>query len=398
MTSFSRIVSLSVLVAFVLTPVFMYAQTDQAMTPPPPVAQPLVREGTLATKLAEVLKVGNPANEAEAESGLTSAGIAPKNGWIADYPVTPDIVGELQNSISYAATAGTLPMEQGAALKAFQDVIAGYNLTVKADTERRSIKETSAPTYPDSTVIYNYYYNEGPPVVTYYAPPYDYWYLYSWVPYPFWWWGFWYPGFFVLADFHFDIHGHRHGHHGWDGHHEFISNHFRDPGTGRISRIDPVNRAFGGTVTGNAGSRWSTPSAQRSAAAIYNNSRSLTTGRSIASPASSFRSREGSIPSGNYGRGSISTVPGGRTVGNRSYYRGQTFSQPAQGSSYIGSRPLSTSSRGSRAYNAPSVSRSLSTPSGGSRAYNAPLVSRGYSGGGSRGSFGGGGFFGGMKR
>jgi hypothetical protein len=51
-------------------------------------------------------------------------------------------------------------------------------------------------------VINNYYYVEGPPVVTYYSPPEPYGYLYSWTPYPFWSSGVYFPGFFVLHDFH----------------------------------------------------------------------------------------------------------------------------------------------------------------------------------------------------
>ena len=47
---------------------------------------PLIREGDFAIKLVEALKVGQAKSEAEAESILASVGIAPKNGWIADYP------------------------------------------------------------------------------------------------------------------------------------------------------------------------------------------------------------------------------------------------------------------------------------------------------------------------
>ena len=56
---------------------------------------------------------------------------------------------------------------------------------------------------PGTEVVNNYYYDYGPPVVTYYPPPDPYNYLYSWVPYPFWWGpGFYFSGFFILHDFH----------------------------------------------------------------------------------------------------------------------------------------------------------------------------------------------------
>lgn len=338
---------LMILTAFVLAPVLVNAQTDQPAVAGPPLSQPLVREGTLATKLADVFKVGTPANEAAAESALTAVGIAPRNGWIGDYPVTPDIVGELQSSVSQAAESGRLTMGKEAALKTFRDVITGYSLSVKADNVGQVTGNTPAVPYPDTAVINNYYYDEGPPVVTYYAPPPDYWYLYSWVPYPFWWSDFWFPGFFVLADFDIVIHGHGYYHHDGHGRDEFISNHFRDPGTGSMSRIDPANRAHGGTITNRGGSRWSTLSAQRSAAAIYSHGRSFTMSRSSGTPAPSF-----GAPSRNYGRAGVSTLPGGRTYSDRGYYNGRTFSQPTYRMPYGGGRSFNVPSRGWRSYSA----------------------------------------------
>jgi len=75
-------------------------------------------------KLAEALKIGEVKSEAEAESKLASVGIAPKNGWIADYPVTPDMIGELQNAIGEAANSNKIAMNKDEALKAFQGLNA----------------------------------------------------------------------------------------------------------------------------------------------------------------------------------------------------------------------------------------------------------------------------------
>jgi hypothetical protein len=41
-------------------------------------------------------------------------------GWIADYPVTPDIIGELQSSIGAAADSGRLALNKDAAMMALQ--------------------------------------------------------------------------------------------------------------------------------------------------------------------------------------------------------------------------------------------------------------------------------------
>jgi hypothetical protein len=89
----------------------------------PPVSQPLVREGNFAIKLVEVLKLGTAKNEAEAESRLASIGIAPKNGWIANYPLTPDIIGELRRAIGLALDSGKIAMNKDEALMAVQILI-----------------------------------------------------------------------------------------------------------------------------------------------------------------------------------------------------------------------------------------------------------------------------------
>ncbi|HXW68934.1 MAG TPA: hypothetical protein VEJ88_04950 [Dissulfurispiraceae bacterium] len=247
----SLLIFLSILIAFALIPALSNAQTDQPSAANTLLAPALIREGDLAVALAEGLKLGAPKNEAEAEDELNSAGISPRNGWIADYPATPDIIGELQASISAAADSGKLGVGREAALKTFQQVLSGDNLPVNADLTGNGPAETAAPNYPDTSAIDNYYADEGPPVVSYYAPPADYAYLYSWVPYPFWWEDFWFPGFFVLSDFNVRVHGHH-------GHDVFITNHFHDTRTGSISRIDPANRFHGGTV----GTVWSSPSAR----------------------------------------------------------------------------------------------------------------------------------------
>jgi hypothetical protein len=57
------------------------SQTQQG----PPVAQPLVREGDFAVKLAATLNLGNPTDEAVAEDMLAKAGVAAE-WWLSDYP------------------------------------------------------------------------------------------------------------------------------------------------------------------------------------------------------------------------------------------------------------------------------------------------------------------------
>lgn len=232
------LIALLVIGLAVFAPAMVYASPETA----PPVGAPLVREGALAVKLAAALGLGAGMDEAAAESRLGDLGISPRNGWIADYPVTPDITGELQQALIDAADNSRLPMGRDEALKKFYDVNMELGLSVVPYADD-SIRQSSSEDYPAQTTVNNYYYSSGPPVVTYYAPPPDYVYLYAWVPFPFWSWGFWFPGFYVLHDFHKTI--------VIDRRVVYVSNHYRGPGHKRVYVVDPVKRHLHtGTVYG----------------------------------------------------------------------------------------------------------------------------------------------------
>lgn len=221
----------------------VYAQAEQAKTALPPVAQPLIREGEFAVKLVSVFQLGAGVDEVEAENLLAQAGIAPGNGWIADYPVTPDIAGELQKAVSSAADSKKLTISKDEAVKRFQDAIADIKVSVKPYAGNPPESQPSGPeSYSNPADINNYYTTEGPPVITYYSPPHDYLYLYALVPYPFWWNNFWFPGFYILNDFHRVVIVH--------GRVLFVTNHFNDIKAHRVFRIDPVRRFRGTTYAG----------------------------------------------------------------------------------------------------------------------------------------------------
>jgi hypothetical protein len=228
----------------VFLPVMALAQAGQAKAVPPPISQPLVTEGTLAVSLVAALGVSSTTDEVEAESNLGDIGIAPRNGWIAEYPVTPDIAAEVQQSVATAADDEQLSFNWDEAVKRFADTVAGLGMTVRSYTgsEPTTDQPVSCEIYPNPAMINNTYSTEGPPIVTYYCPPPDYYYQYAWVPYPFWWTSFWFPGFFVLRDFdrHVFIHNH------------FVrfSNHFNDIRLHHAFRIDPVERFYGRTFAG----------------------------------------------------------------------------------------------------------------------------------------------------
>ena len=322
----------SLVVALVVVPMGVYGQeetsgppptplTDQMSAKTPPVEQPLVPEGVFAVQLAEALKMGRTQDEAQAESMLSGIGIEPKNGWIAGYPVTPPVIGEIEKGVAGAADAGKLSMGKEQAMKAVGDLKAKLGLSVTSEaapsgnpggpliynviykytdkdrvihftnqyetipTEyRNQVKIIREPVQPPSSgepanentetannylpnpnpeVINNYYYNDGPPVVTYYAPPDPYYYLYSWVPYPFWYSGFFCRGFFVLHDFHRHIFV--------NGRPFVVTNHVVNAGTHKTFIVDPVTRSLRGSTVAN---RVTSPQA-------FNSARVQTSARTI---------------------------------------------------------------------------------------------------------------------
>jgi hypothetical protein len=401
----------------------MGAQPGKTATQAPPVAAPLTREGDFAIKLVEALKIGRVESEAEAESMLASMGIAPKNGWIADYPVTPDIIGELEKAISEAANAKRLPMGKDEALRVFRTAAVELELPIIAEIPDRYAESPYPMTpqyaepYTEPTVINNYYYTEGPPVMTYYPPPPDYYYLYGWIPSPFWYSGFYFPGFYILHDFHRVAYRH--------GYPYTISNHMRDHRTGRINTIRPERRREGGTLGagGTPPTRgFNSTEARNGARSIYERSRERV---AMGNPTTSAKDRGLNNRNPAYGRSGQGTE---RQVynreGNSSGFnnRNSNYAKPPvvdrrmsrnpneTGSNSMNDRTFNRSSSVSRQYgmnfqrppsgetrsfNQPSrgSERSFSAPpqGGGQQYFNSPPTgNRGFSGsyqGGNHGSF-----------
>jgi hypothetical protein len=263
-------------VSFLLVPVFAASQSTDPAAQPPPVAPSLVREGDFALKLVEVLKLGEAQDEAEAETILATSGIAPKNGWISDYPVTPDVIGELEKAVGEAADAKRLPMEKDEALKALRTAAVEMELPIVVELPGRYAEGPSptTPEYAESSALDHYYDAEGPPVVTYFPPPPDYGYLYAWVPSPFFFSGYFFPGFFILHDFHKTIIVKKKV--------VVVSNHVVDRNTRRVLIVDPVKRSTGALIRAEERSRrgFVTPEARRGAGAIFERSRERAISRS----------------------------------------------------------------------------------------------------------------------
>ncbi|MGD0662907.1 MAG: hypothetical protein ABSD38_33050 [Syntrophorhabdales bacterium] len=226
----------------VAAPLALNAQEGQVA---PPVNVSTVREGDFAVDLEQALGVGSSRDEVEAETTLGNLGVAPRNGWIADYPVTPDILNELQQAAAGVADAGKLSIGRDEAMALVNGVAAKEGIASTAYNGPPPTGANPPPAgegYPSPADIGDYYTEEGPPVVTYYGPPPDYYYLYAWVPYPFFCEGFWFPGFYILHDFHRVIL--------FNGRPCFVSNHFNDVSVHRVFRVDPRARFSSRTYAG----------------------------------------------------------------------------------------------------------------------------------------------------
>jgi len=378
-----------------LVPAAILAEGQQTSKALPPVAQALIREGTLATQLAAAL---NPdlakADEAEAESWLGEKGISPINGWIADYPVTPVIMGELREAMGIAADSQKIPLSRNEALTLLENISG--DLAVISSPPGETDPGTVAPEgekLVDPVIVNNYYTSEGPPVVTYYAPPLDYYYLYSWVPYPFWWGSFAFGGFFILNDFHrtvFVDRFHGHGHH----HRAFVTNHFRDRLDNRFVRVDPQVRS-GGRFSRNSGD-FGRQTPATSDIRRGNIRSDFSRQRADLPPAAIRSGSPGSRSSFQGMRGRPEGVVSTRHTGNAN--RSRTFSSPSRSGVSVGtiSSPLSSSvpvSRISTSGRNFDSGRSVSAPMrsfGSSNSSMPSFRSSGGSGGGSssRGSVG----------
>ena len=204
---------------------------------PPPIEQPLVREGEFAAELATAFNLTSSHDEAAGESYLASINIMPRNGWIADYPMTPDIIAEVRESVAISASSGYLQISETDAAGIVDNVSIAMNLPVKAGYEssseyqsRSAAPPPEASEYVEPSVVEDYYDDNKPPIVTYYPPPFAYGYLYDWVPCPFRWGGYGFRGFFILVDFD------------RNHHHNPITNHVTNA-NGTVSRIDATTRA-----------------------------------------------------------------------------------------------------------------------------------------------------------
>jgi len=371
----------------------------------PPVEQPLIREGDFAVQLAKSFNLVTTDDETQAEDRLAAAAIAPRNGWIADYPVTPDILMEIQDSAGEAAKSGRLSMDKETAVQTVQRVSSDMGLPIKVGgarkdygqaasrregyerssqstgNERRSPYASGSSTVDragsadDVPELETYYYEYGPPVISYYCPPWDYAYLYSWVPWPFWWGGLWFGGYFILNDFNVVVYnGHRwhHWHRGYwgrDGHHRYdgkhrLTNHSRDV-NGRTTKVDPANRLAnvnGARRTGMRLAAAGTQDFQRSGRSIVNR-------EATRSPQSNSRQ-------------SAFTGSGSRMASNPISSRGPNSANATNRTSDTGRGaalrpPLPASGRGNsltggRAADRISLDRSTPRASSGSLSRNAP--------------------------
>jgi hypothetical protein len=384
-----------IMFSLLLIPFATYAESEQQASQPPSVAAPLIREGDFAIKLAGALNLGTAKDDMEAQSLLVAVGIAPRNGWISDYPVTPDILAEIQKAVEDAADANRLPLGKNGSLRALQDVQTSLELAFVPDTSGKyaEAQPPTAPEYTDPSVINDYYYSEGPPIVTYYPPPVDYYYLYAWVPSPFWYTGFFFPGYFILHDFHHVVFFHNRRH--------VFSNHVFDRGHRRFFRVDHVRRFHGSRDFLRDGGRrfeaggFRSGHGRRGAEAILQRSRErMISSRNPNAIREGFRGGRGG-PERSFGASRSFGAPGRN--------EGRSFSGPMRGEGRSFNSPPARAER--RSFNSPTRSegRSFSRSPMGGRSFTGAFreggrgISRGSFGAFRSGGFAGRGSFGGFR-
>jgi len=163
-----KLIVTSAIVFLLSIPAISCAQPGRNVQKAPPISQPFVREGDFAVKLVEVLNLGAARNEAEAENMLAAIGISPKNGWIADYPLTPDIIGEVRRAIGAALDSGKLTMTKDEAMMAVQVLIDSQWKKLTTSSKEQAREYGDYP--PTADEGYDPYYNPEP----YYSPYYSY--------------------------------------------------------------------------------------------------------------------------------------------------------------------------------------------------------------------------------
>ncbi len=282
-----KVLVIFVATGLVLAPYTGSVNAQSSTSKLPPIEQPLVSEGEFAVELATALNLTSSHDEAAAEDALTSTSIMPRNGWISDYPMTPDIIAEVRESTARSASSGSLSISEADAARTVDNVSISMNLPIEVSGEKYTNESSSSSEYQSSSTapapevseyeapasVEEYYDEYGPPIVSYYPPPSDYGYLYAWVPWPFWWGGFGFGGFFILKDFDRNDHNHR------------FSNHVSNA-NGTVSRVNAVTRATGtrnsptlaGASRSTQSSRLSSANAQAGARALMNHAQTMSQG------------------------------------------------------------------------------------------------------------------------
>ena len=278
------LLALTVALADDAPPVYAAPPVEQALVPEGVFALHLAKaliepKSDAAVKTLKLDDADHSEDSNKAEALLSGLGIEPKNGWISDYPVTPAVLGDIEISVLAAAgqnkialskeqaqsRVGAVKTELGLTANPLQappaaPYLKAEHLPIYVYTDNKGVEHftdvystipgeyrgtariinhspqggasqmgtapvASLSPNPDPAMLNNYYDGQGPPVLTYYAPPDPYAYLYAWFPYPFWSSGYYFPGFFVLNNFRRTLyfnqkpyfvahHGHAEGAHG----------------------------------------------------------------------------------------------------------------------------------------------------------------------------------------
>src|SRR5208337_1075851 len=146
-----RMLAIFVAAGLVLAPFTASVNAKSSTSQRPPIEQPLVSEGEFAVELASALNLTTSHDEAAAESSLSSISIAPRNGWISDYPMTPDIIAEVRESAARSASSGSLSISEADAARTVDNVSIAMNLPIEVAGEKYANESSSSSEYQSSS-------------------------------------------------------------------------------------------------------------------------------------------------------------------------------------------------------------------------------------------------------
>lgn len=121
----------------------------------------LLPEAVYALNLVEILGLEPTSDANKAEILLSRLGIEPKNGWISDYPITPMIIGDIDQDIANAYDLKKINLNKTETLKQVNELKTRLGLDVEKEKPNHLTQATPNISKANNANIYSYIDNKG---------------------------------------------------------------------------------------------------------------------------------------------------------------------------------------------------------------------------------------------